>query len=281
MKKLYTLAVVLAVAISFWGVEFVLPVLDRTVPVTVAQSVSFENSLPAEAEPTLFANRPPISPRAALPVLPSPTATAIPTLAPIATQEPALVEPMATLVAAQVITRAPEISEEQALLDQFVGTVSGQEAGVVSGVFVPGRFSLPVVQQPAGNSSFVSPDDGTATQFGTAKGYGTIGLLAHNYLSGKLFFDLREGDEVVIVYGDGSQERYRINQIARYQALSPTSVYSDFVDLSDPAGRTLSAGEVFERIYTAKDRVVFQTCIEAEGNPSWGRIFVTAEKVTQ
>ena len=68
-----------------------------------------------------------------------------------------------------------------------------------------------MVQQPAGNSSFVSSDDGTATQFETAKGYGTIGLLAHNYLSGKLFFDLREGDEVVIIYGDGSQERWELD----------------------------------------------------------------------
>ena len=281
MKKLYTLALVLSVVVFYWGVKFVLPVLDRTVPVTVAQSVSIENSLPADAEPTLFANRAPASPRAALPVLPSPTATAVPTLAPIAIQEPAPVEPAATVVAAQAIARAPEVSGEQAQLDQFVGTISGQEPGIVSGVFVTGRFSLPVVQQPAGNSSFVSSDDGTATQFETAKGYGTIGLLAHNYLSGKLFFDLREGDEVIIIYGDGSQERYRINQIARYKALSPTSVYSDFVDLSDPARETLPAGEVFERIYTARDRVVFQTCIEAEGNPSWGRMFVTAEKATQ
>jgi hypothetical protein len=281
MKKLYTLALVLSVAVFFLGVKFVLPVLDRTVPVTVAQSVSIENNLPAEAEPTLFANRAPASPRAVLPVLPSPTATAVPTLAPIATQEPAPVEPAAPVVAAQAIARAPEVSEEQAQLDQFVGTISGQEPGIVSGVFVTGRFSLPVVQQPAGNSSFVSSDDGTATQFETAKGYGTIGLLAHNYLSGKLFFDLREGDEVIIIYGDGSQERYRINQIARYKALSPTSVYSDFVDLSDPARETLPAGEVFERIYTARDRVVFQTCTEAEGNPSWGRMFVTAEKANQ
>ena len=32
--------------------------------------------------------------------------------------------------------------------------------------------------------------------------YGVTGILAHNYLSGKYFFDLEVGDELQLVYGN-------------------------------------------------------------------------------
>jgi hypothetical protein len=50
-------------------------------------------------------------------------------------------------------------------------------------------------------------------------------------------------------------------------ALSPTSVYSDLWTFPILRDERWLAVEVFERIYTAKNRVVFQTCIEAEGTP--------------
>jgi hypothetical protein len=33
---------------------------------------------------------------------------------------------------------------------------------------------------------------------------------------------------------------------------------------------------MFNRAYVGENRVVFQTCLAAEGNPSWGRLFVIA-----
>jgi hypothetical protein len=140
-------------------------------------------------------------------------------------------------------------------------------------------MALPVVQQTNGDAGYVSEQDQTLTQFGMPGSYGTIGLLAHNYLSGVHFPQLEENQDVIVVYGDGGQDRYRVTRIQRFQALSPHSVYSDFIDLSDPAQMVITAGDLFNLIYTQPGRVVFQTCIDANGNPSWGRLFITAEKL--
>lgn len=69
-------------------------------------------------------------------------------------------------------------------------------------------------------------------------------------------------------------EYFVIAEILRFQALEPESVTSSFRDLD--GNETLSAGEMFNRAYVGERRVVFQTCIEAYGNVSWGRLFVVA-----
>jgi hypothetical protein len=78
------------------------------------------------------------------------------------------------------------------------------------------------------------------------------------------------------VFGDGSLERFRVQSIDRFQALSSTNPYSDFIDLSDPRAAILPFSQIFNRFYTAPNQLVFQTCIEANGDPSWGRIFIVA-----
>lgn len=272
MKKNFSLAIVFAIAFSFLGVN-VLQSIFQTVPVTVAQSGSIQSAVAGVPEvPVVSAD---VAGTAA-----APTTLVFPTIAPIITNTPLIKGPPATVVAAEAISRAPTQTVEEFLFNQFVQSVTGKEADLVTGVHVPGRFSLPVLQQPAGNASFVSTQDNSVTQFRSASVYGTIGLLAHNYLSGKKYFDLREGDDVVIVYGSGGQAHYRINRIERFQALSPTSVYSDFINLSDPTQTKLTASQVFNQIYTTENQVVFQTCIEANGDPSWGRIFVIADKIS-
>ena len=70
-------------------------------------------------------------------------------------------------------------------------------------MYIPDVLALPVVQQPAGDAGYVSDHDNEATQFAMASQYGNIGLLAHNYLSGRLFSRLAIGEEVRLVYGDG------------------------------------------------------------------------------
>ena len=271
MKKNFSLAIVFAIAFSFLGVN-VLQSSFQTVPVTVAQLSPIQSAAAVEPEVPVVSAKVAVTAVAQAP-------TTLPTIAPIITNTPLIEEPAATVVAAEVISRAPTQTAEEILFNQFVQSVTGKEADLVTGVYVPGRFSLPVLQQPAGDASFVSTQDNSVTQFRSARVYGTIGLLAHNYLSGKKYFDLREGDDVVIVYGNGDQSRYRINRIERFQALSPTSVYSDFINLSDPTQAKLSASQVFNQIYTTENQVVFQTCIEANGDPSWGRIFVIADKI--
>lgn len=159
-------------------------------------------------------------------------------------------------------------------LSDFSGQVQNGDAQALRGVYVSDVLALPVVQQPIGLAGFVSSKNDEVTQFRMAAQYGTVGLLAHNYLSGKSFPKLSVGQEVRLVYGDGKMETFIITEILRYQAMQPTSPYSSFRNLEKE--ETLTAEQMFKRVYFGDRHVTFQTCIEANGNSSWGRLFVIA-----
>ena len=148
-------------------------------------------------------------------------------------------------------------------------------SGQLVSVFMPGLFLLPVAQQPPDLPQFVSPDDDTLTEFGATSSSGSIGLIAHNYLAGAEFFDLRVADEFFLIYGDGRVEPFVVSAIERYQALQPDSPYSEFIDLR--SGGRLSASELHDMIYETPGRVVFQTCIARGNEGEWGRLFVIAK----
>ncbi len=156
----------------------------------------------------------------------------------------------------------------------FSKSVQNGAADVLRGVYVADVLALPVVQQPHANAGFVSTTDGQVTQFHMAAKYGNIGLLAHNHLSGSLFSQLAAGQEVRIVYGDGKTETFVITEVLRFQALQPTSPYSSFRNMDKD--ESLTAEQMFKRVYFGDHHVTFQTCINAYGNASWGRLFVIA-----
>jgi hypothetical protein len=164
-------------------------------------------------------------------------------------------------------------------LPQFVASVSPSDPTTVIGVFVCSVLALQVTQQPADDPVFVSETPGTATQFRLAAGYGTIGLLAHSQRAGSRFFELAAGQEVNIVYGDGAVKRYVVSEIRHMRSLNPNDPYSDFLDLEHD-GTLLSSAQVFNQIFAKAANVVFQTCIEREASPTWGRLFVTATRVS-
>jgi hypothetical protein len=157
----------------------------------------------------------------------------------------------------------------------FRRSVQNGKADVLRGVYVPNVLALPIVQQPAGYPYYVSNHDGEATQFGMASQYGNIGLLAHNTLSGTFFARLSIGQHVRLVYGDGRVENFVVESILRFQATDPESVSSSFRNLG--RNETLSAGDMFLRAYAGERHLVFQTCIEMNGNASWGRLFIIAQ----
>lgn len=157
----------------------------------------------------------------------------------------------------------------------FVESVQDGQAGVLRGVYVPDVFALPIVQQPVGHPGFVSQNDSEITQFGMAAEVGNVGLLAHNYLSGEEFASLSPGQEVRLIYGDGAIEYFVVEQVLQYQALQPFSPYSEFRDLE--TNITITAEELFRTVYRGDRHVTFQTCIEADGNSSWGRLFIIAQ----
>ncbi len=288
MKKIYIFAFGLAVAISFWGIRS-LPPLFRANPAAVAET-GFD---PAAARVEVRRASAPAGVNAVFP-----TPTAPPTITPAAPSQ-ASAPAAANTPAAPQYYPAQSSADTQAAaaqaapaynqnavsstdlvgLNQLIAQVSSGQPGVVAGVFVPGKLSLPVLQQPAGNTSYVSTQPGVVTQFGTTNVYGTIGLLAHNYLSGANFFQLSQGDNVYVIYGDGRTEQYAVTRIDRFQALSPSDIYSNFINLNEPGSATLSSTQVFYQEYGNGNQVVFQTCIEANGDSSWGRIFITADKI--
>ena len=161
---------------------------------------------------------------------------------------------------------------------EFSKTVQNGEADVLRGVYVPDVLAFPVVQQPAGNANYVSSVDGELTQFGMPSQFGNVGLLGHNNLSGRFFFQLAVGQEVRLVYGDGKVEYFVITKILKYQAFQPNSPYSEFRDLSND--EVLTAERLFRKVYTGASHITFQTCIAANGISTWGRIFVIAEPQT-
>jgi len=163
-------------------------------------------------------------------------------------------------------------------VDTFSKTLLNGNSQQIVGVFVANTLAFPIQQQPAGNAAFVSTQADTVTQFAAASNYGSIGLIAHNNLAGAQFSDLKVDERIILVYGDGSQQQFEITEIDEYQALSPYSPYSNFVDLDVPE-TTLSATSLFMKVYNPDDRLVMQTCIEKDGVDSWGRLFIIAEPV--
>jgi hypothetical protein len=156
----------------------------------------------------------------------------------------------------------------------FSRAVQNGKADILSGVYVPNVLALPVVQQPSGNFGYVSNNDEQITQFSMASQYGNVGLLAHNYLSGKIFSQLVVGQEVRLVYGDGKVEYFIVKEVLQYQASQPNSQSSSFRDIKD--NTVLTVEQMFKRVYMGDRHVTFQTCIYAEGISSWGRLFVIA-----
>ncbi len=157
----------------------------------------------------------------------------------------------------------------------FIKSVKNGQTGVLRGIYVSDVLALPIIQQPVRHPEFVSENYGEITQFNMATQMGNVGLLAHNHLSGEAFFNLLPGQEVRLIYGDGRVESFIISQILRYQALDPYNENSTFRNLE--TNTLITAEELFYKMYRGNRHITFQTCIEANGDASWGRLFIIAE----
>lgn len=161
-------------------------------------------------------------------------------------------------------------------LPTFTASVQNGQAGTLVGVYAEGLFAFPIMQQPAGQDTYVSPNDQTLTQFARPVRLGVTALLAHNTLSGRIFLRLTPGQPIILVFGDGKTTRFQVASVQYYQALSPTDVHSDFIDLNGPESGQVSAAALYQKIYAQSGELVLQTCFEANGDPAWGRLFVLA-----
>lgn len=178
-----------------------------------------------------------------------------------------------------VVQDAPSLIVEASdtSLSSFISSVSNTNPNSIRGLYIKNVLAFPVIQQPASNPGFVSNAASTLTQFYTASYYGSIGILAHNTLAGGNFFLVDYDEPINVVYGDGRVETFRIVDIRRYQALSPNSPYSSFVNLANP-DQTITYEQLFYETYGVSGRLIMQTCIEQNGLDSWGRLFIIAVK---
>ncbi len=163
-------------------------------------------------------------------------------------------------------------------LSSFIEQVKNGAAREITGLYMKDLLSYPVIQQPANQPAFVSPNDDQVTQFQSASAFGSLGFVAHNTLAGVRFSDIKTGDLISVVYGDGHYSRYKVIQIRRFQAIQPNNPYSSFIDLS--TGTRSSVEDVFYQTYGVSRQLVLQTCISNEGVDSWGRLFVVAVPYT-
>ena len=142
-------------------------------------------------------------------------------------------------------------------------------------IVAPGKFRLPVIQQPPGQALYVSSRPDVVTQYQVPASKGITGLLAHNYLAGGSFDELQVGQEIWVTYSGSQVKRYLVTGIFRYQKLVPSSLSSPLVDLETQ--QELSARQVYFRHYSGISHLTLQTCLEGNGRLDWGLIFIEAE----
>lgn len=182
----------------------------------------------------------------------------------------ALSEPEQALLAPEDLSQLPDFAH-------FASQVVDGQPGAIRGLYVEGLLALRVVDQPPSNIAYVSNHNGTATHFRRAADYGVTGLLAHNHLSGRLFYNLVPGHEVRVVYGDGNFRSYQVMEIHQLQRLNRTDIYSNFVDLSN--SETITSSQVFQRYYKGDHHLTLQTCLEGEGYLDWGIYVIIATPI--
>lgn len=164
-------------------------------------------------------------------------------------------------------------------LPSFIESIKDGDASLLRGIYVEGLIAFPIIQQPYGNPGFVSSTDSVVTQFSIATEVGNVGLLAHNHLAGVTFPQLKLNDTIILIYGDGHTQGFVVEGFQQYKATDPLSPYSYFKDLSSDT--TLSALDLFNKVYRGDYHLTLQTCIENEGNLSWGRLFIIAKPINQ
>lgn len=172
--------------------------------------------------------------------------------------------------------RAEESPNNFPSLSSFIKSVTNGDANTLGGVYVRNKFAFQIIQQPLGNPAFVSNENHLVTQFSMASEVGNIGLLAHNHLAGANFSQLEKGDIIFLVYGDGHTKKFVVDDIQAYRATDPLSPHSYFENLTTE--EILSAEQLFNKVYRGEFHVTMQTCIEKDGNLSWGRLFIIAKQ---
>jgi hypothetical protein len=161
-------------------------------------------------------------------------------------------------------------------LEQLLDQLSNDGGSYSGGIYAPGVFAFPIISQPEDDNLYVSVKRNLVTMFSAAAANGVTGLLAHNFLAGALFYDLEIGQEIWVVESEQKLRGYQITNIDQFQKIEDDE-NDIFVDLE--TNHEMNGSEVFDRFYTGEPHLILQTCLEGEGDPSWGLTFIVAEPI--
>ncbi len=163
----------------------------------------------------------------------------------------------------------PEISFPS--LTQFADTIKNG-GNQIAGLYVEKLLAKPVIQQPQGNYEYISNDPNVITQFMLTTPE-VFGLLAHNHLAGKLFFEISKGSGVFLIDGNGKTMKYQVVEVNSYQAIKVDGGLR-YQDLT--TGEEIDTVQLFAKFYMGEAHLTLQTCISRDGDPAWGRLFIYA-----
>jgi hypothetical protein len=159
-------------------------------------------------------------------------------------------------------------------LTTFIHQVSSGRPDEIVGLYIPGLAALLVELQQPDEPYSVTDHPLATTLFSDSIFAGSIGLLAHSHLAGQFFSQIPLEQPVILVYGDGHTAAYQVDRLETYQALQPNDPYSQFASLLD--GSRWTSQRLFTHIYGSGPNLILQTCLEKDGQSSWGRLFVIA-----
>jgi hypothetical protein len=182
-----------------------------------------------------------------------------------------------------VVNSASGVPVQRRLMSWFEGDnplaslplASPPQDMVVEKVFAPTIFSFPVIQQPVDSSVYVSPLPDWVTQYRPPTEAGVTALIAHNYLAGQKFYDLKVGQQVWLFYEDHTVRPYIVTSVNKFRKVSPTLLTSDLVNLETQ--EVLTSNEAYDRYYTGPHHLTLQTCLEGNGRLDYGLTFIVAE----
>lgn len=135
-----------------------------------------------------------------------------------------------------------------------LGRLNGPRA-ILESLERPGIWSLELRGQ-AGDLEHVTGQPGQATIFEEAQGWGTLGILAHDYLAGGLFYDLDPGAVLWIRSRTGAQlntHLYQIERVYIFERLGP-DIYQD------QTGQRYRELDIYNLAYRSGSPVTLQTC---------------------
>lgn len=141
-----------------------------------------------------------------------------------------------------------------------------------------GSRELRIVQQPADDFRYISLNNFEITQLFQEAENGVIVLAAHNYLAGRLFADLDQGDNIKLKFDGQKEVELTVREIHRYQRINKRYTSTLYRDLE--TNELLGTDDITSKFYNNKDNITLQTCIENGNDPNWGLLFITASSIT-